>query len=177
MPTLPTTGSATKVRPMTRRSHPASWGLGAILTLGLLGGCGSSATPSSSSAAELGPTVTLTSSACTYSGSTSVTAEDGSLAIPVSNDSEFPAVVSLLRVGSAFEAVESDVDSYNDAESVGEPFELTPDPGVTEEAQVQVDPSGASELASDVEPDTYAVLCTADGLDEAFLFGPVEVTE
>jgi hypothetical protein len=140
-------------------------------------GCDSTATPSSSTAAELGPTVTLTSSACTYSGSTSLTGEGGRLAILVSNDSEFVGVVSLLRVGSAFEAVASDVDTYNDAESAGETFELTPDPGVTQEAQVQVDPSGASELASEVEPDTYAVLCTAEGLDEAFLFGPLDVAE
>ena len=96
----------------------------------------------------------------------------------------FVAVVSLLRVGSAFDAVLADVDEYNDAESVGEPFELTVDPNVTQEAQVEVDPAGEDELASDVVPDTYAVLCLgtsadgeSEGLDEAFLFGPLDVTE
>ena len=113
-----------------------------------------------------------------------LTAEGGSLTIPVANDSEFVAVVTLLRVGSAFDSVAADVDEYNDAESVGEPFEPTADPGVTQEAQVEVDPAGEGELASDVVADTYAVLCAgaapdsdSEGLDEAFLFGPLDVTE
>ena len=169
---------------MTARKHAAGWGLGAVLALGFLVGCDSTAQSSSSTPAELGPTVTLTSGGCTYAGSMTVTAEGGSLTIPVANDSEFVAVVSLLRVGSAFDSVASDVDEYNDAESVGEPFELTPDPGVTQEAQVEVDPSGEGELAADVVADTYAVLCVgaapdsdSEGLDEAFLFGPLDVTE
>ena len=169
---------------MTARNHAAGWGLGAVLMLGLLVGCDSTAQSSSSAPAELGPTVMLTSGGCTYAGSMTLTAEGGSLTIPVANDSEFVAVVSLLRVGSAFDSVASDVDEYNDAESVGEPFELTPDPGVTQEAQVEVDPSGAGELAADVVADTYAVLCAgaavdsdSEGLDEAFLFGPLDVTE
>jgi hypothetical protein len=169
---------------MTARNHAARWILGAVLTLGLLVGCDSTAQSSASTPAELGPTVTLTSGGCTYAGSMALTAEGGSLTIPVANDSEFVAVVSLLRVGSAFDSVASDVDEYNDAESVGEPFELTPDPGVTQEAQVEVDPSGEGELAADVVADTYAVLCAgaaadsdSEGLDEAFLFGPLDVTE
>ena len=173
-----------RARAMTRRTHSARWALGAVLTLGLLVGCESTAQPSSSAPAELGPTIMLTSGGCTYAGTMSLTAEGGSLTIPVANDSEFVAVVTLLKVGSAFDSVASDVDEYNDAESVGEPFEPTADAGVTQAAQVEVDPSGEGELASDVVADTYAVLCTgaaphsdSEGLDEAFLFGPLDVTE
>ena len=169
---------------MPTRNHAGRWGLGAVLTLGLLVACDSVATSSSNAQAELGPTVTLTEGGCTYSGSTTLAAEDGRLTIPVANDSDFVAVVSLLRVGTAFDAVLAGVDEYNDAESVGEAFELTPDPGVTEEAEVRVDPSGEGELASDVETDTYAVLCLAapadsdsEGLDEASLFGPLDVSD
>jgi hypothetical protein len=169
---------------MIARHHAARWSLGAVLTLGLLVGCESTAQSSSSPPAELGPTVTLTSGGCTYAGPMALTAEGGSLTIPVANDSEFDAVVTLLRVGSAFDSVAADVDEYNDAESIGEPFEPTADPSVTQEAQVEVDPSGEGELAFDAVADTYAILCTgaapdsdSEGLDEAFLFGPLEVTE
>jgi hypothetical protein len=102
----------------------------------------------------------------------------------VANDSDFVAVVSLLKVGSAFDSVLAEVDDYNDAESVGEPFALTANPEVTQEAEVRVDPSGEGELTADVTSDTYAVLClgepaegATEGLDEAFLFGPLDVTE
>ncbi|HEY6609481.1 MAG TPA: hypothetical protein VI277_09825 [Candidatus Limnocylindria bacterium] len=173
MPTLPMSGRVRALR----------LGLGAVLTLGLLMGCDSTAT-SSSSVFELGPSVILTDGGCTYAGATSLSAEEGSLSIPVSNDSGYIAVVSLLKVGTRFNSVQADVDEYNDAESVGEPYELTPDPGVTQEAQVEVDPAGEEELVSDVVTDTYAVLCLgassdgeSEGLDEAFLFGPLDVTE
>jgi hypothetical protein len=169
---------------LSGRHDAVRWGLGAVLALGLLVGCDSPATSSTSAQAELGPTVTLTSGGCTYAGPTTLSPESGSLAIPVANDSEFVAVVSLLRVGSSFDSVTADVDEYNDAESVGEPFELTADPAVTQVTQVEVDPSGEGELASDVDPDTYAVLCLgaasdseSEGLDEAFIFGPLDVTE
>ena len=183
MPILPVTrrfGS----QPRIERPHVARWSLASLLTLGLLVGCDSTAPPSSSAEAQLGPSVTLTNGGCTYAGQMSLTAEGGSLSIPVLNDSDFVAVVTLLRVGSSFDAVAADVNEYNDAESVGEPFELTPDPGVTSEAEVQVDPAGAGELESEVAADTYAVLCLgapvdtdSEGLDEAFLFGPLDVAE
>jgi hypothetical protein len=171
-------------RSLSWRHHLVRWRLGAVLALGLLVGCDSTATSSTSPQAELGPTVTLTEGGCTYAGQTSLSPEGGHLTIPVANDSEFVAVVSLLRVGSSFDSLAADVDEYNDAESVGEPFELTADADVTEEANVEVDRSGEGELAADVVTDTYAVLCLgsapdsdSEGLDEAFLFGPLDVTE
>jgi hypothetical protein len=160
------------------------WWLGATLMLGFLVGCDSQATSSSSVTAQLGPSVLLGNGGCTYAGPASLTIEGGRLTIPVRNESDFVAAVSLLKVGSAFDSVEADVDEYNDAESAGEAFELTPDPGVTVQTDVEVDPSGERELVSDVVPDTYAVLCLglpsddqSEGLDEAYLFGPLEVTE
>jgi hypothetical protein len=162
----------------------ARWCLAALLILGLLVGCDTSPASSSSAGAELSPSVILTNGGCTYAGPQSIAAEGGRLTIPVSNDSDFVAVATLLKVGSAFAEVEADVNEYNDAVSVGEPAELTLDPGVSSEAEVEVDPAGVGELASDVTPDTYAILCVgapadseSEGLDEAFLFGPLEVTE
>jgi len=155
------------------------------MLLGLLVACDSTASSSSSASTEhLGASVALTNDGCTHSGPLSLTAEGGQLTIPVANDSDFVADVSLLRVGSAFDSVAAEVDDYNDAESVGEPFELTANPDVTQAAEVQVDPSGEGELSADVVADTYAILCLgtaadggSEGLDEAFLFGPIDVTE
>jgi hypothetical protein len=170
---------------MTGRPFGAQIGLGAVLILGLLVACESTASSSSSTTAEhLGASVALTNDGCTHAGPLTLTAEDGQLTIPVANDSDFVAVVSLLKVGSAFDSVAAEVDDYNDAESVGEPFELTANPDVTQAAEVRVDPSGEGELSADVTSDTYAVLClgapaegATEGLDEAFLFGPLDVTE
>jgi hypothetical protein len=172
-------------RPTTRRPHAANLGVGAVLILGLLVACDSTASSSSSTTTEhLGASVALTNDGCTHSGPASLSAEGGQLTIPVANDSDFVAVVSLLQVGSAFDSVAAEVDDYNDAESVGEPFELTANPDVTQAAEVQVDPSGEGELSADVVSDTYAILCLgtaadggSEGLDEAFLFGPIDVTE
>ena len=172
-------------RPTTRRPHAANLGVGLVLILGLLVACDSTASSSSSVITdELGARVALTNDGCTHSGPLSMTAEGGQLTIPVANDSDFIAVVSLLKVGSAFDSVAAEVDDYNDAESVGEPFELTSNPDVTQAAEVRVDPSGEGELSADVTSDTYAVLClgepaegATEGLDEAFLFGPIDVTE
>ncbi len=182
MPTPPAT-RAGHPGPRPRRIDVARLCLGTLLALGMVG-CASTTTSSSSAAAQLGPSITLTNGGCTYAGSTSLTAEDAGIAIPVTNDSDFIAVVTLLRVGSAFDTVAADVDEYNDAESVGEPFELTLEPGVTAETEVRVDPAGVGELASDVSADTYAVMCLgapsdneSEGLDEAFLFGPLDITE
>jgi hypothetical protein len=152
---------------------------------GLLVACDSTASSSSSATTEhLGASVALTNDGCTHSGPTSLSAENGQLTIPVANDSDFVAVVSLLKVGSAFDSVAAEVDDYNDAESVGEPFELTANPDVTQAAEVRVDPSGEGELTADVTSDTYALLClgepaegATEGLDEAFLFGPLDVSE
>ena len=172
-------------RPMTGRPLATQWGIGAVLMFGLLVACDSTASSSSSATTEhLGASVALTNDGCTHAGPTTLSAEDGQLTIPVANDSDFVAVVSLLKVGSAFDSVAAEVDDYNDAESVGEPFELTANPDVTQEAEVRVDPSGEGELTADVTSDTYAVLClgepaegATEGLDEAFLFGPLDVTE
>jgi hypothetical protein len=172
-------------RPMTSRPLAAHWGFGAVMLLGLLVACDSTASSSSSLIIdELGASVALTNDGCTHSGPLSLTAEGGQLTIPVANDSDFIAVVSLLKVGSAFDSVSAEVDDYNDAESVGEPFELTANPDVTQVAEVRVDPAGLGELSADVDADTYAILCLgaaadsgSDGLDEAFLFGPLAVTE
>jgi len=171
--------------PMTGRPLAAQWGIGAVLMFGLLAACDSTASSSSSASAEhLGASVALTNNGCTHAGPTTLTAEGGQLTIPVANDSDFVAVVSLLKVGSAFDSVLAEVDDYNDAESVGEPFELTANPDVTQAAEVRVDPSGEGELSADVTSDTYAVLClgepaegATEGLDGAFLFGPLDVTE
>jgi hypothetical protein len=167
-----------------RRQSACRW-IGTVLTIGLLAACDSTAVATPDTTTEqLGPSVLLTNDGCTYAGSRSLSAEGGSLTIRVANDSEFTAVVSLLRVGSTINSVQADVDEYNDAESTGEPFELTVDPGVSQESEVQVDPSGEGELVADVVPDTYAVLCLgaapdsdSEGLDEAFLFGPLEVSD
>ena len=172
-------------RPMTRRPLAAHWGFGALLLLGLLVACDSTASSSSSATTEhLGTSVLLTNDGCTHSGPLSLTAEGGRVTIPVANDSDFIAVVSLLKVGSAFDSVTAEVDDYNDAESVGEPFELTANPDVTQAAEVRVDPAGEGELSADVDADTYAILCLgaaadsgSEGLNEAFLFGPIDVTE
>ena len=172
-------------RPMTGRPLAAQWGIGAVLMFGLLVACDSTASSSSSASTEhLGASVALTNDGCTHAGPTTLSAEGGQLTIPVANDSDFVAVVSLLKVGSAFDSVAAEVDEYNDAESVGEPFELTANPDVTQAAEVRVDPSGEGELTADVTSDTYAVLCTGEpaegateGPDEAFLFGPLDVTE
>ena len=172
-------------RPMTGRPLAAQWGIGAALMFGLLVACDSTAQSSSSATTErLGASVALTNDGCTHAGPTTLTAEDGQLTIPVANDSDFVAVVSLLKVGSAFDSVAAEVDDYNDAEFVGEPFELTANPDVTQAAEVRVDPSGEGELSADVTTDAYAVLClgepadgATEGLDEAFLFGPLDVTE
>ena len=172
-------------RPMTGRPLATGWGMGAVLMFGVLVACDSTASSSSSTTTEhLGATVALTNDGCTHSGPESLSAENGQLTIPVANDSDFVAVVSLLKVGSAFDSVAAEVDDYNDAESVGEPFELTANPDVTQAAEVRVDPSGEGELTADVTSDTYAVLClgepaegATEGLDEAFLFGPLDVTE
>jgi hypothetical protein len=172
-------------RPMTGRPLAAQWGIGAVLILGLLVACDSTASSSSSATTEhLGASVALTNDGCTHSGPASLSAENGQLTIPVANDSDFVAVVSLLKVGTAFDSVAAEVDDYNDAESVGEPFELTSNPDVTQEAEVRVDPSGEGELTADVTANTYAVLClgepaegATEGLNEAFLFGPLDVTE
>ena len=171
--------------PMTGRLLAAHWGICAVLLLALLVACDSTASSSSNATTEhLGASVLLTNDGCTHSGPLSLTAEDGQLTIPVANDSDFIAVVSLLKVGSAFDSVAAEVDDYNDAESVGEPFELTANPDVTQAAEVRVDPAGEGELSADVDADTYAILCLgaaadsgSDGLDEAFLFGPLAVTE
>ena len=171
-------------KPMISRTHAVRWGLGAVLTLGLLAACDSTASSGASNAEELGTSVLLTNDGCTHAGPTSLASEGGQLTIPVANDSDFVAVVSLLNVGSAFDSVAAEVDDYNDAESVGEAFELTNNPDVTQVAEVQVDPSGEGELASDVDAGTYAILCLgtpadggSEGLNEAFLFGPLDVTE
>jgi hypothetical protein len=170
---------------MTRRPLAVQWGIGAVLMFGLLVACDSTASSSSSASTEhLGASVALTNDGCTHAGPTTLSAEGGQLTIPVANDSDFVAVVSLLKVGSAFDSVLAEVDDYNDAESVGEPFALTSNAEVTQEAEVRVDPSGEGELTADVTSDTYAVLCLgaaadggSEGLDEAFLFGPLDVTE
>ena len=179
--------AVTRTHARPRRSGRSDVARGRVLTLlvlGLLVACNSAATSSSSAEAPLGPTVTLTNGGCTYGGPPTLSVGSEGLTIPVLNDSDFVAVVTLLRVGSSFDAVAADVNEYNDAESAGEPFELTLDPAVTSEAEVEVDPAGADELAADVAPDTYAVLCLgtpadtdSEGLDEAFLFGPVEITD
>lgn len=156
-----------------------------MLMLGLLVACESTASSSSSTTTEhLGVSVALTNDGCTHSGPTTLSAQGGQLTIPVANDSDFVAVVSLLKVGSSFDSVLAEVDDYNDAESVGEPFELTANPDVTQAAEVRVDPSGEGELTADVTSDTYAILCLgaaadggSEGLDEAFLFGPLDVTD
>ena len=183
---LPVTRLLSGSQPRTIGRRVAGGVLTSLLTLGLLVGCDSTAPSSSSAEAPLGPSVTLTNGGCTYGGADEHSPSRArSLTIPVLNDSDFVAVVTLLRVGSSFDAVAADVNEYNDAESVGEPFELTLDPAVTSEAEVEVDPAGADELASRTWlADTYAVLCLgtpadtdSEGLDEAFLFGPVEITE
>jgi hypothetical protein len=172
------------MRPMTSRTHGARWSIGALLAIALLAGCDSTASSSAGAPEELGSSVLLTNDGCTHSGPPTLSAEGGQLTIPVANDSDYVAVVSLLQVGSAFDSVAAEVDDYNDAESVGEPFELTANPDVTQAAEVQVDPSGEGDLSADVVPDTYAILCLgtaadggSEGLDEAFLFGPLDVTE
>ena len=172
-------------RRMTGRPPAAHWGLVPVLMLGLLVACDSTASSSSSEPTEhLGTSIALTNDGCTHAGPLSLTAEGGQLTIPVANDSDFIAVVSLLKVGSAFDSVAAEVDDYNDAESVGEPFELTANPDVTQAAEVRVDPAGEDELSADVDSDTYAILCLgaaadggSEGLNEAFLFGPIDVTE
>ena len=121
--------------PMTGRPLSAQWGVGAVLILGLLAACDSTASSSSSATTEhLGSSVALTNDGCTHAGPMSLSAEDGQLTIPVANDSDLIAVVSLLKVGSAFDSVAAEVDDYNDAESVGEAFELTANPAVTQAA-------------------------------------------
>ena len=153
-------------RPMTGRPLAAQWGVGAVLMFGLFVACDSTASSSSSATTEhLGSSVALTNDGCTHAGPMSLSAEDGQLTIPVANDSDFIAVVSLLKVGSAFDSVAAEVDDYNDAESVGEAFELTANPDVTQAAEVRVDPSGEGELSADVTADTYAVLCLGEPAD------------
>jgi hypothetical protein len=172
------------MRATISRTHGGRWSIGALLAIALLAGCGSTASSSAGAPQELGSSVLLTNDACTHSGPTNLASEGGQLTIPVANDSDYVAVVSLLKVGTAFDSVAAEVDDYNDAESVGEPFELTANPDVTQAAEVEVDPSGEGELSADVVADTYAILCLgtaadggSEGLDEAFLFGPLDVTE